>query len=82
MRSHVHVFCCELSPYIDNMNTDILVDHDRLHHITFDPPQIVIGIRCLLTLHHLNSLVGDIMFKQRIVIINHERYGSIAVVKM
>ena len=56
------------------MNNEILVDHDRLHHITIDPHKIVIGIRCLLTLHYLSSLVGDIMYKQRIVTFNHERY--------
>ena len=45
-----------LNPYIDNMNDEILIDHDRLHHITFDPHEIVICIRCLLTLHYLSSL--------------------------
>ena len=64
------------------MNNEILVDHDRLHHITFDPHKIVICIRCLLTLHHLNSLVGNIVYKQNIVMFNHERYGSNALVKM
>ena len=39
------------------MNDEIPVDHDRLHHITFDPHEIVICIGCLLTLHYLSSLV-------------------------
>ena len=64
------------------MNDEIPVDHDRLHHIQFDPHEIVICIRCLLTLHYLSSLVDDITFKQRMVINNHERYGSNAHVKM
>ena len=64
------------------MNDEIPVDHDRLHHITFDPHEIVICIRCLLTLHYLSSLVGDIMFKQRTVINSHEQYGSNALVKI
>ena len=39
------------------MNDEIPVDHDRLHHIPFDPHEIVICIRCLLTLHYLISLI-------------------------
>ena len=39
------------------MNNEIQVDHDRLHHIPFDPHEIVICIRCLLTLHYLISLI-------------------------
>ena len=37
------------------MNDEIPVDHDRLHHIPFDSYEIVICIRCLLTLHYLSS---------------------------
>ena len=40
------------------MKDEIPVDHDRLHHIPFDPHEIVICIRCLLTLHYLNSCFG------------------------
>ena len=39
------------------MTNEIPVDHDRLHHIEYDPHEIVICIGCLLTLHYLSSLV-------------------------
>ena len=64
------------------MNNVKLIVRDRIHHITFNPHNTIVDIQYLLTLDYISSMVGHIMYKQRIVINDPERNGSNSLVKM